>query len=67
MNKPKYDAGQRVLIPAVIESVSEKDGVMLYRVDANIWDGIREEEIVKDNRSYSYDFKAVFGEMASRL
>lgn len=45
----KYTTGDIVLIPATIISASEKDGSIYYKVDANIWDGIKEDDIRKDD------------------
>ena len=46
----KYTTGQPVLIPATIESAEERNGQIIYRVNANTWEGIPEEAIiVNDN------------------
>lgn len=47
----KYTTGQAVLIPAIIRSASERNGVIVYDVDANTWDGIPEDAIIVDNRA----------------
>ena len=45
----RYNTGQAVLIPATIRSAEEVNGKIIYRVDANTWDGIPEEAIVVNN------------------
>lgn len=46
----KYTTGQAILIPATIRSAEEINGQIVYRVDADIWEGIPEEAIiVNDN------------------
>lgn len=47
----KYNTGQRVLIPAEIVSASSENGVIMYEVNANSWDKIREEDIILDDRA----------------
>ena len=42
----KYTTGQAVLIPATIRSAEEINGQIIYRVDANVWDGIPENAII---------------------
>lgn len=45
----KYTTGDMVYIPAKVVSAEERDGAIYYRVDANIWDGIKEDDIRKDD------------------
>lgn len=33
----KYNTGDAILIPATIRSAEERDGQIIYQVDANIW------------------------------
>lgn len=49
----KYTTGQNVLIPATIRSAEEINGTIVYRVDAETWDGIPEGAIIvnEDARS----------------
>ena len=47
----KYTTGQSVLIPAVIRSVRETDGKIIYEVDADTWSGIPEEDIIVDSEA----------------
>ena len=47
----KYNTGQRVLISAEIVSASSENGVIMYEVNANSWDKIREEDIILDDRA----------------
>ena len=52
----KYTTGQAVLIPAVIRSAWEENGIVKYQVDTrDIWDGITEDKIKP-----SEDANAVF-------
>ena len=44
----KYTTGQAVLIPVVIKSAWEENGVVKYQVDTgDIWDGITEDMITE--------------------
>lgn len=47
----KYTTGQAVLIPATIESVREENGVIVYEVRANTWQGIPEDAIIVDEQA----------------
>ena len=47
----KFSTGDAVLIPAKITNASEKDGQIFYQVDADIWEGIPEDSIVKNEKS----------------
>ena len=42
----RYNTGQAVLVPATIRSAEEKDGQIIYHVDADTWAGIPENAIV---------------------
>lgn len=44
----KYNTGDPVLIPGTIRSAEEVNGQIIYRVDAEIWDGIPESAIVEN-------------------
>ena len=58
----KYTTGQAVLIPAVIRSASEENGVVKYYVETgDIWEGITEDKIKP-----SEDANAVFFDDALR-
>lgn len=47
----KYNTGQAILIPATIRSAEERDGQIIYHVDAEIWEGIPEAAVVVDERA----------------
>jgi hypothetical protein len=47
----KYTTGQAILIPAIIRSASERNGVIFYDVDADTWDGIPEDAIIVDDKA----------------
>lgn len=47
----RYNTGDAVLIPATIRSAEERDGQIIYHVDAETWEGIEESLIVADNRA----------------
>ena len=42
----RYNTGDAVLIPAKIKSAEEINNQIIYRVEANIWEGIPENAIV---------------------
>lgn len=42
----RYTTGQAVLIPATIKSAEEINGQIFYRVEANPWEAIAEEDII---------------------
>ena len=44
----KFTTGQAILIPATIRSAREENGVVIYDVNSNTWDGIPEDAIVID-------------------
>lgn len=47
----KYNTGQAVLIPATIRSAEEQNGQIIYRVEAEIWEGIPEKSIIVDENA----------------
>lgn len=47
----KYNTGQAILIPATIRSAEERNGQIIYRVDAEIWDGVPEESVIVDENA----------------
>lgn len=47
----KYNTGDSVLIPAAIRSAEERDGQIIYQVDANTWEGIPENAVISDERA----------------
>ena len=47
----KYNTGDSVLIPATIRSAEERDGQIIYQVDANTWDAIPENAVISDERA----------------
>lgn len=47
----RYNTGDAVLIPATITSAEERDSQIIYRVDANIWDGIPENAIIRNENA----------------
>lgn len=49
----KYTTGQAVLIPATIRSAEEIDGKIIYRVDAETWEGIPEDAIIINENAES--------------
>ena len=46
----KYNTGDAVMIPAFIRSARSVDGVIVYDVETNRWDGVREDEIEPASR-----------------
>lgn len=42
----RYNTGDAILIPATIRSAEEINGQIIYKVDADIWEGIPENAIV---------------------
>lgn len=42
----KFNTGQAVLIPATITTAEERDGKIIYHVEADIWEGIPEDAII---------------------
>ena len=49
----KYNTGQAVLIPATIKSAEQINGQIFYRVDADIWNVIPEENITLNEKAES--------------
>lgn len=47
----KYTTGQAVLIPATITSAEERDGQIIYHVEADTWEGIPESQIVVNDQA----------------
>lgn len=63
----KYTTGQAVLIPATIRSAEEINGQIVYRVDADIWEGIPEEAIiVNDNAETQRAMKTFMDTLLNR-
>lgn len=63
----KYTTGQAILIPATIRSAEENNGQIVYRVDADIWDGIPEEAIiVNDNAETQRAMKTFMDTLLNR-
>lgn len=44
----KYSTGDAVLIPATIISAQERDGQIIYHVEAEIWNGIPENAVIEN-------------------
>ena len=42
----RFNTGDNILIPATIKSAREENGVVIYEVDANLWEGIPEDQII---------------------
>lgn len=47
----RYNTGDAVLIPATITNAEERDSQIIYKVDANIWDGIPENAIIRNENA----------------
>ncbi len=47
----KYTTGQAILIPATIRSAEERDGQIIYHVDAETWEGVPEAAVIVDERA----------------
>ena len=45
----KYTTGQTVLIPATIRGIEERNGQIFYKIDADLWNGVQEDQIVIDD------------------
>lgn len=61
----KYNTGQRILVPAVIRSAREQNGVIVYDVDTEAtWQGVREDAIVVDDRAAASVFKDTLDRMS---
>lgn len=46
----KYTTGQAILIPATIRGIEERNGHIVYKVDADLWEGVEEDQIVIDDK-----------------
>ena len=63
----KYNTGQRILVPAIIRSARDENGVIMYEVDTEAtWRGVREDAIVVDDRAESAAFKDTLERMTDR-
>lgn len=60
----KYTTGQAVLVPATIESVREENGVIIYEVRGNFYEGIPEDAIIVDQAAAA---KAAYDREMSKL
>lgn len=49
----KYNTGQAILIPATIRSAAEINGQIIYRVDADTYEGIPEDAIIVNENAES--------------
>jgi len=49
----KFNTGDNILIPATIKSAREENGVVIYEVDANLWEGIPEDQIIVNEAAAS--------------
>lgn len=49
----KYNTGQAILIPATIRSAEEINGQIVYKVDADTWEGIPEDAIIVNENAES--------------
>lgn len=49
----RFNTGDNILIPATIKSAREENGVVIYEVDANLWEGIPEDQIVVNEAAAS--------------
>ena len=49
----KYNTGQAILIPATIRSAEEINGQIIYRVDADTYEGIPEDAIIVNENAES--------------
>lgn len=62
----KYNTGDAVLIPATIESAEERDGQIIYHVQADTWKGIPENAIVVNENAESQRAMQTFMETIKR-
>lgn len=60
----KYTTGQAVLVPATIESAREENGVIIYDIRGNFYEGIPEDAIIVDQASAA---KAAYDREMSKL
>lgn len=49
----RFNTGDNILIPATIRSAREENGVVIYEVDAYLWEGIPEDQIVVNEAAAS--------------
>lgn len=49
----RFNTGDNILIPATIRSAREENGVVIYEVDANLWEGIPEDQIIVNEAAVS--------------
>lgn len=56
----KYTTGQAILIPATIISAEERDGQIIYHVEAETWEGIPEAAVVVDERAEAQNAMKAF-------
>lgn len=56
----KYTTGQAILIPAKIISAEERDGKIIYKVDAELWEGIPEDAVVVDENATKAEAMKIF-------
>ena len=63
----KYNTGQAILIPATIRSAEEINGQIVYKVDADTWEGIPEDAIiVNENAESQRAMKAFMNKLLGR-
>lgn len=60
----KYTTGQAVLVPATIESAREENGVIIYEIRGNFYEGIPEDAIIVDQAAAA---KAAYDREMSKL
>lgn len=56
----KYNTGQAILVPAKISSAEERDGKIIYHVDAELWEGIPEDAVVVDENATKAEAMKIF-------
>lgn len=56
----KYTTGQAILVPAKIESAEERDGKIIYHVNAELWKGIPEDAVVVDENATKAEAMKIF-------
>lgn len=56
----KYTTGQAILVPAKIESAEERDGKIIYHVNAELWEGIPEDAVVVDENATKAEAMKIF-------
>lgn len=60
----KYTTGQTILIPATIRGVEERNGNIYYKVDADLWDGVAESDVIFDDKASA---KVAFSKAMQKL